>query len=412
MAEFKISLDIPDVEILSSEVNGDDEVILTIQSTIRGVHCHRCGKWIEKIHSHEDPILVRHLPVLDKVLYLKISLTRYECSYCDGGATTTEKLSWRQGKSQLTKGYENRVLLQAVNSTVEDVCVKEAVGYQTVLGIIDRQIETEVNWDKVTSLKELGLDEISLKKGHKNFVVIVTARVDKKIILLGVLKDRKKETVKAFFSQIPLWLKETIEVVCCDMYDGFMNAVKEDLGKKVKIVIDRFHVAKHYRNCLDTLRKKELRRLKRSLRTQDYKNLKGAMWALRKKSENLTDEERIVLARLFRRSPLLKTGYDFQMELTNIFDSLISREQAQNQIKDWIERVKASEVREFNPFLQVLETMWEEILNYFTTRENSGFVEGLNNKIKTLKRRCYGIFNLRHLYQRIYLDLNGYEVFA
>jgi transposase len=74
--------------------------------------------------------------------------------------------------------------------------------------------------------------------------------------------------------------------------------------------------------------------------------------------------------------------------------------------------VKASEVREFNSFLQVLETMWEEILNYFTHRENSGFVEGLNNKIKTLKRRCYGIFNLKHLYQRIYLDLNGYEAFA
>jgi transposase len=412
MAEFKISLDIPDIEILSSEVNEDNEIILTIQSTIGGVHCHRCGNWIEKIHSHEEPILIRHLSVLDNALYLEISLTRYECPYCDGGPTTTEKLSWRQGKSQLTKGYEQHLLLQIVNSTVEDVCIKEDMGYQAVLGIIDRQVETEVDWDEVVSLKELGLDEISLKKGHKNFVVIVTARADKKIILLGVLKDRKKETVKAFLSKIPLRLKKTLEVVCCDMYDGFMNAVKEDLGKKVKIVIDRFHVAKHYRSCLDTLRKKELRRLKRDLRTQDYKNLKGAMWALRKKPEKLTEEEKIVLARLFKRSPLLKTGYDFQMELTNIFDSLISRKQAQKQIKDWIERVKASEVREFNPFLQVLETMWEEILNYFTNRENSGFVEGLNNKIKTLKRRCYGIFNLRHLYQRIYIDLNGYEVFA
>jgi transposase len=74
--------------------------------------------------------------------------------------------------------------------------------------------------------------------------------------------------------------------------------------------------------------------------------------------------------------------------------------------------VQGSEVREFDSFLQVLETMWEEILNYFDNRENSGFVEGLNNKIKVLKRRCYGIFNLKHLYQRIYLDLNGYEAFA
>lgn len=385
---------------------------MRIQSTIRGVHCHQCGKWVEKIHSHEEPILIRHLPILDNALYLEVSLTRYECPYCDGGPTTTEKLSWRQDKSQFTKGYEKHILLQVVNSTVEDVCMKENIGYQSVLGIINRQVETEVNWDEVLSLKELGLDEISLKKGYRNFVVIVTARINKKIILLGILKDRKKETVKSFLSSIPQKLKKTIEVVCCDMYDGFMNAAKEDLGKEVKIVIDRFHVAKHYRSCLDTLRKKELRRLKRSLRTQDSKNLKGAMWALGKKPEKLTEEDQIVLSRLFKGSPLLKIGYDFQIELTNIFDSLISREQAQIQIKDWIERVKVSEVREFNPFLQVLETMWEEILNYFTHRENSGFVEGLNNKIKTLKRRCYGIFNLRHLYQRIYLDLNGYEALA
>ncbi len=412
MAEFKISLDIPDIEILSSEVNADDEVILTIQSTVRGVHCHRCGKWVEKIHSHEDPILIRHLPVLDNALYLKIPLTRYECPYCDGGSTTTAKLSWRQGKSQFTKGYENHVLLQAVNSTVEDVCVKEAIGYQAVLGIIDRQIETEVNWDEVTSLKELGLDEISLKKGHKNFVVIVTARVDKKIILLGVLKDRKKETLKAFLSKIPPKLKETIKVACCDMYEGFVNGVKEVLGKKVKIVVDRFHVAKNYRNCLDKIRKHELKRLRKTLSAEEYQTLKGAMWALRKKLEKLTRKDQEILTHLFKKSPLLKIGYDFQTELTKIFDSSISRAEAVKQIKSWIERVQTSEVREFDSFVQVLETMWEEILNYFNHRQNSGFVEGLNNKIKTLKRRCYGIFNLKHLYQHIYLDLNGYEVFA
>jgi transposase len=50
--------------------------------------------------------------------------------------------------------------------------------------------------------------------------------------------------------------------------------------------------------------------------------------------------------------------------------------------------------------------------NYFLQRHNSGFVEGLNNKIKVLKRRCYGIFNLGHLFQRLFLDLEGYRVFT
>lgn len=412
MAEFKIPLDIPDIEILSSEINAEDEVILTVRSTLKGVDCHRCGKWIEKIHSYEDPILIRHLPVLDNPLYLKISLTRYECPYCEGFPTTTGKTSWRQGRSQLTKAYEKHVLLQAVNSTVEDVCVKEDIGYQAVQGIIEREVEVKVNWDEVKSIQELGLDEIALKKGHQNFVVIVTARVNKKIILLGVLKDRKKETVKNFLKTIPPRLVGTIRVVCCDMYDGYINAVKFVLGRRVKIVIDRFHVAKHYRSCLDKVRKQELRRLKKNLLKEDYKTLKGAMWALRKKPENLKETDKVILAHLFEKSPLLKKSYDFQIELTQIFDSILSREEAVKKISDWVARVQMSQIRAFDPFLQILKTMWSEILNYFDHRENSGFVEGLNNKIKTLKRRCYGIFNLKHLYQRIYLDLNGYEVFA
>ncbi|MBK1722581.1 transposase, partial [Thiocystis violacea] len=51
---------------------------------------------------------------------------------------------------------------------------------------------------------------------------------------------------------------------------------------------------------------------------------------------------------------------------------------------------------------------FEEIANYFVGRQTSGFVEGLNNKLKVIKRRCYGMTNLNHLYQRVYLDLNGY----
>jgi len=66
----------------------------------------------------------------------------------------------------------------------------------------------------------------------------------------------------------------------------------------------------------------------------------------------------------------------------------------------------------FDAFLRTLEHWWEEITNFFIERANSGFVEGFNNKIKVLKRRCYGIFNLTHLFQRIFLDLEGYRLFA
>ena len=71
-----------------------------------------------------------------------------------------------------------------------------------------------------------------------------------------------------------------------------------------------------------------------------------------------------------------------------------------------------SELRCFDKFINTLGRWWVEIINYFVNRDNSGFVEGLNNKLKVLKRRCYGLFNLKHLFQRIFLDLEGFRLFA
>jgi transposase len=131
-----------------------------------------------------------------------------------------------------------------------------------VEGVLDRQISTRVDWSDMVALPFFGLDEIALKKGHKNFVVIVSTRINDSVKILAVLPDRKKETVKRFLQQMPEPIKKSVVTVCCDMYDGYINAVKEIFGRKVKVVIDRFHVAKHYRSGLDTLRKHELKRLK------------------------------------------------------------------------------------------------------------------------------------------------------
>ena len=98
--------------------------------------------------------------------------------------------------------------------------------------------------------------------------------------------------------------------------------------------------------------------------------------------------------------------------MPGIFDAPLSKEAALLQLTDWQRRVKASGLSCYDRFLHTLEKWTEEISNYFLARENRGFVEGLNNKIKVLKRRCYGIFNLSHLFQRLLLDLEGYQRFA
>jgi transposase len=308
--------------------------------------------------------------------------------------------------------YDDHVLLQLVNSTMEDVSIKEGVAYDCVLGALERRISASVDWGQYTALGVIGMDEIALKKGHRNFVVIVTARLAAgRVVILAVLPDRQKDTVVEFLRSIPQRLQQTIHTACCDMYEGFSEAVREELPH-ARIVIDRFHVARAYRDGLDDLRKQELKRLKKELPAAGYQQLKGSLWALRRKPADLSAEERRMLRLLFRYSLKLKQAYDLQQQLTTIFDQPLSPAAAKTKIRAWVKRVTRSGLRCFDHFLNTLGRWWEEIINYFVNRDSSGFVEGLNNKLKVLKRRCYGLFNQKHLFQRIFLDLEGYRLFA
>jgi transposase len=411
-AQVTVPLDIPDVRVLSTEINKVGELIITIESTKEGTNCRQCGREIRKPHGYEEWTIIRHLPVFGRASYLRYRPRRFQCMECEDHPTTTQRLEWREGNSPQSMVYDDHLLLQLVNSTVEDVSIKEGVAYDCVLGVLERRISASVEWGQYSSLGVLGLDEIALKKGHRNFVVIVTARLaDGRVVILAVLPDRQKDSVVEFLRSIPERLKQSIHTVCCDMYEGFIEAVREELGQ-ARIVIDRFHVARTYRDGLDDLRKQELERLKKELPAIEYKQLKGSMWALRKKPADLDTEERRTLRLLFRYSPKLKQAYGLQQQLTAIFDQPISPASAKTKIRAWIKRIARSELRCFDKFINTLGRGWQEIINYFVNRDNSGFVEGLNNKLKVLKRRCYGLFNLTHLFQRIFLDLEGYRLFA
>ena len=411
-AQITVPLDIADVRVLSTEINKVGDMIITIESTKEGTRCRRCGREIHKRHGYEEWTMIRHLPVFGRPSYLRYRPRRYQCMECEDHPTTTERLDWREGNSPQSKVYDDHLLVQLVNSTVEDVSIKEGVGYDCVLGVLERRIDARVEWGQYTALGVIGLDEIALKKGHRNFVVIVTARLaDGRVVILAVLPDRQKDSVVEFLRSIPERLKQSIHTVCCDMYEGFSEAVREELSQ-AQIVIDRFHVARAYRDGLDDLRKQELDRLKRELPAVEYKQLKGSMWALRKKPADLDTEEKRILRLLFRYTPKLKQAYALQQQLTAIFDQHITPASAKTKIRAWIKRVARSELRCFDKFINTLARWWQEIINYFVNRDNSGFVEGLNNKLKVLKRRCYGLLNLTHLFQRIFLDLEGYRLFA
>jgi transposase len=411
-AQVTVPLDIPDVRVLKTELNERGELIITIESTKTGVSCRRCGHWIERFHGHDDWVILRHLPVFGRSSYLRYRPRRYQCLECEGHPTTTQSVDWHDPHSPHTFAYDEHLLLELVGSTVMDVSLKERLSYDAVLGALERRIEAKVDWLVYSELGVLGMDEIALKKGHRDFVTIVTARLEnERVVLLGVLPGREKEQVVGFLRSIPQGVSATIHTVCCDMYEGYSEAVREELPQ-ARIVVDRFHVTRHYHQAADDLRQSELKRLKRELSETEYQALKGSMWAFRKKAQDLKPEERQVLRKLFKYAPQLKRAYELREQLTTIFDLEIPKAVGKKKLRTWIKRVEKSGLQCFDKFLKTLDNWWEEITNYFIDRASSGFVEGLNNKLKVLKRRCYGIFNLNHLFQRIYLDLEGYRLFA
>ena len=407
---ISIPLDIPDVRVLKTEVTSTGDFRITVESTLGSAICRKCGREITEFHCLDRLITLRHLPIFDRKVFICLRPKRFRCPYCSDKPTTTQRLPWYEMGSSQTNAFEQYLLLRLVNSTIEDVSRKEQVGYEAVCGVIDRWISQEVSWGEYESIEVVGLDEVALKKGHRDFVAIVTARSTQgSICILAVLKDRKKETIKQFLQGIPARLKKTIETVCTDMYDGFINAVKEEIPT-ARVVADRFHIAKKYGECADNLRKAEVRRLKKELSEEEYNQIKGAMWPFRKKEEELEEEEAKVLKRLFERSPSLQQAYKKREELTAIFEQDLTKEEAREKLEQWQEEVVESGMKCFEPFITMLENWKDEITNYFVRRETSGFVEGINNKIKVLKRRCYGIFNIGHLFQRLYLDLEGYRL--
>ena len=196
------------------------------------------------------------------------------------------------------------------------------------------------------------------------------------------------------------------------MWEGYINAAEEYIAAhddvKSTLVIDRFHVAQHYRDDFDALRKQELTRLKKELPKENYdQDCKGTLWLLRKNHAGLNDEERSSLRRLLAHSPQLHQAYTFREEMTAIFNQSQSIEEGERRLNSWVKKVKRAKLDCFDGFIKTLTNHWQLILNYFEDRVSSGFVEGLNNKIKTIKRRCYGIKKVSTLFQRLWLDLEG-----
>jgi len=192
-AQISFPLDIPQVEVLATKQTRDGKFIITVESRKETTKCGVCKQVISCNYGQGQEIQLRHLPILGQETHIAIRPCRAQCPRCLHNPTTTQELSWYEQRSPHTKAYDQYLMKQLISSTVADVSLKEKVGYDAVLGALQRQVASEVNWAEVQNVGTVGIDEVAHKKGRKSYRAVITARQDDgTVLILAVLNDRKK----------------------------------------------------------------------------------------------------------------------------------------------------------------------------------------------------------------------------
>ncbi len=208
----------------------------------------------------------------------------------------------------------------------------------------------------------VGLDEIALRKGHRDFGGIVTRRdPDGQLRVLGVLADCCKETVAAVLKGIPERLKATIEQVGTAMDEGFIHAAHDELPE-AEVVVDRVPVATADRGGADAVRQQELNRLKQELpKAEDEALTQETRWPFRTPWKTLTSAERQRLERLFEHAPARATVPLRRESLTVLFATADSKTQATEWLGMWRAFLPHHAIEGFDRFLTTLDNPLDEI---------------------------------------------------
>ena len=392
------------LEIPAVRVNGyqaeQDRVDIFVEPKKNSATCPGCG--VRSAHKHsQKAIRVRDLSCFGRDVYLVLPRRRFKCTHCD--KPFTEHLSFIEFGRSFTKRYEHYLYEQCNERSFTAVAKQEGIS-DTVIEKTFRAYASAYVQPKgrPKEIRVLGIDEISMHKGHRDFVCVITD-IDRKRVI-EVLENRLKETLVAYFTALPRSVRQSIRYVSIDMWEGYYQAAVEVFPRRVKIVIDRFHVMKNLNDALTKCR----REIQRDMSKEDRDELKGLRWVLVKNEDNLNEEEKAKLKVMYQKCPKLKTCHKLKEDFRSIFEEETNRRKAQVRLKAWKKRVRKTGLKSLDRFLTTLDNWEEWILNYFSSGKiTNGVVEGINNKLKLIKRRAYGYRNNDNFRQRVLVECGG-----
>ena len=234
-------------------------------------------------------------------------------------------------------------------------------------------------------IRVIGVDEISIRKGHTYRVVVADLDAQRPIWIGGT--GRAKEDLDQFFAEIGAQRSKTIDLAVMDMWKAFRNSTSEH-APQARIVFDKFHVLRHLSNALDEIRRQEYKRVNDKERTY----IKGQRYTLLSRKANLDTQGRRSLKLLLKANKRLHKAYLLKESFGQLWDYSYPAS-ARKFFENWKAQLRWQKLEPFEKFAAMIEKHWEGIVSYChpDNKVSLGFMEGLNNKIRVIQRRAYGI---------------------
>lgn len=302
-----------------------------------------------------------------------------------------EKLEWLAEFPFYTKRFAFYVGRRCRGSTIQDIAKELHLNWKTVKALEKQYMREQLGRVGNPGPKVIGIDEFSLRKGH-TYRLVVSDLERKRPIWFGG-EDRSEESLDRFYQWLGPKKSQRIKLAVMDMWKAFRNSTAKN-APQAGILFDKFHVMRHLNEALDKVRKREYARL--TGRSREY--IKGQKYMLLSRWEHLNSDGRESLKKLLKANKRLHTAYLLKESFGQLWG--YQREGwARRFFENWRCALKWQRLKPYEEFAKMIDRHWDGIAAFcqLENKVSLGFVEGLNNKIRVIQRRAYGLRDEEYL---------------
>jgi transposase len=295
-----------------------------------------------------------------------------------------EQLAWLAANPRYTRRLVLAVGRRCRFATIKDVAQDMDLHWETVKDLDILYMKEQLQLAGSPNPQAIGIDEISIGPGH-SYRIVVSDLIRKRAIWFGGT-DRSEASMDLFYASLSQENRENINIVVMDMWKAFRASAQRHLPQAA-IIFDKFHIMSHLGKALDEVRKSEYCRLQGESR----RYIKGQKYTLLTKRENLSQEGSDALELLFQANRRLYKAYLLKEQLGQLWDCSTTHE-AERFFRQWKDSLRWQRLPSYQKFARMIEKHWDGIVSYCDPNNKVplGFVEGLNNKIRSIQKRAYG----------------------